>query len=87
MMGWECPKCGRCYAPAMMACPTCCSVVAVSVPAVFGPACDHEYDENCSMPLRCKKCGALAFAPHPWTVTCGIVLNGGNVVDGEWNPA
>ena len=30
MMGWECPKCGRCYAPAISDCWSCNNQVAES---------------------------------------------------------
>lgn len=29
-MGWECPKCARCYAPTVEVCPTCPEKISIS---------------------------------------------------------
>ena len=55
--GWECPRCGACYAPWVAKCSTC--AVRISVTASTGPICgctqtdtggNKIHDVNCPAP-------------------------------------
>ncbi len=47
MMGWECPKCGRVYAPFMDHCPPCSKPEGITASTVPNYAC------TCGSTARC----------------------------------
>lgn len=64
--GWECPKCGRVYAPWMPSCSACPGVV-ITAPSVT-IECEHLWVSD-TFGTRCEKCGVILSQPQPWTGT------------------
>jgi hypothetical protein len=61
MMGWECPKCGRVYAPFVDTCVPCSSP-----PVTMGTL----------VPTYACTCGTSASCPiHPWSVRPTFVID------------
>ena len=69
MIGWECPRCHRCFAPQIIQCFSC-------VPGAV-TNCIHEWDYTLTAPA-CRKCCALAPRYLP-QVTIGWHQDGGEM--------
>ena len=62
MKGWECPKCGKVFAPWVESCDHALSIGQPSV-----PFCGHVWVTDTGG-ARCLRCGATRTTP-PWTTT------------------
>ncbi len=56
MMGWECPKCGRCYAPHVSQCVVCPLQATVSI-------------GTSTVVCTCGQTGQCPVHRHPWSTT------------------
>lgn len=55
--GWECPKCGRVYAPFMTQCTACPQPIETAAATTFVlRGCQHEWATDTGG-TRCLKCG------------------------------
>ena len=67
--GWECPRCGGCYAPFVQGCPRCqprSTVAAGSVaafPTPWGVPCIHDWIGEDTEGSYCRKCGERNQCP------------------------
>ena len=52
--GWECPRCGKVYAPWMPSCTSCSAAVVVS-----GGTCAHQWISD-TFGTRCMICGQVS---------------------------
>lgn len=65
MKGWECPRCGRCYSPAVKRCPECSGGRLRRVERAPCPNCCRKCGRpkgNGGLPHHCEERGPLRAA-------------------------
>jgi hypothetical protein len=58
MTGWECPRCGQCYAPLVEKCSGCKPRTGTGTGEAVGHYCISDWTNTGEAPGRCMICGA-----------------------------
>ena len=77
-LGWECPRCGTCYAPCVEKCTSCSSPSGLPkwllVTDGSAGGCDHVLGPIETAGRRCERCGELIPHPNPPLTLTNVLL-------------